>query len=165
MNKDRFPPLDYDHRDGEPPNFTGCGRVVLLFWLIVVLLFSLTGCAGVKSLPTALTQKSVTIGDYECDPTGACWPKDFVVTKHIRYQYVEDVQQVCRTEEDMLARPDWTVYACTLLEDTQSPIVVLPNYWFPEWLKRHEEGHAEGVTVHDMRESIDRHYKTRHRST
>ena len=163
MNYDpnRLPPLDYDHKDSEPPNWGGCGRVVLAFWLLIAVLLSLTGCAGVHQVNPLLTQKSVIMGEYECDPTGACWPKDFTVTKHIRYKHVPaaEINQLCRGglrgEDAERVRPDWEIFACTLLGKSPSPIVVLPEGWFPEWLKRHEEGHAEGLTVRGLRKVLE----------
>lgn len=122
--------------------------------LIVASLF-LTGCAGIKANEPK---------GFECDGTGACWPSHFELTVPILYRYVDNPDAICRTgtektDADFAAHSaSWRVFACTLLEKSPRPIIVLPKRVTPQMiacnitlrkLRQHEEGHAAGVTIHN----------------
>lgn len=95
----------------------------------LALALALAGCAGTT-----------------CDPTGACWPSNFVNTKPTikRYYTPEQIKALYPFTSELAKGHE--VYAFTINDGPVCQVFLPHNP--PQWLERHEEGHCMGVTKH-----------------
>lgn len=114
----------------------------------ILLALSLSGCANGRLPP-----------GYVLDPSGACYPEEFELKVAPRYLYYSPLEIEYMFKEAN-GRP---VLAFTIPGNTS--IVILPTYisernrengWTIKLLKKHEDGHAAGVTIDNCLEELRR---------
>jgi len=85
----------------------------------------------------------------ECDPSGACWPKEYDHNRPIKIYEVDDVKSIDPFKRD--------IYAFSLTDVGPTCLIFVPKTidqqlaysgWSKELLLKHEVGHCNGVTVH-----------------
>lgn len=118
--------------------------------VLMLMLLGISACTGLSQKPTEPPP------GYSCTPDGACWPTDFKLTKHYRYVWLPDTDAIPRV---CVKTNSPHPYACIIMQHSRNPIIVLPEKftaaqqacgWNVHDTQRHEEGHGEELTVHNM---------------